>query len=407
MDISLDGAGEARLDEYFHGIGKLLGNSKARASFAVYAAGLFGDGERKSVEPIAARATADPDETDAMQQRLGNFLNESPWSDVEVRRHAARHALAAMTAAEPVSAWIVDDTGFLKQGTHSVGVKRQYTGSAGKIANCQVGVSLSLATPTQHVPIDFALYLPTDWTEDSARRREARIPDVIGFKTKPELALEMIRNAVAAGLPRGVVLSDESYGNSSAYRAGVRKLGLHYGVAVSASTKVFRLDDPSIADTAFDVRTYGVMMALKPKAFRRAIWREGTKESLSARFCVRRVIPAHDDGTPVAKRERVLLVIEWRDGEKWPAHFHFCVVPPMPNKQLFRLIKERWRTERAYEDLKGELGLDHFEGRRFPGWHHHVSVVLACYAFVVAERSRRFPPSARWSPADRPLALAA
>jgi SRSO17 transposase len=408
MEINLDTAGERRLDDYFDRIGEILRLSKARASFAVYAMGIFGDGERKSVEPIAARAAPHPNEVDAMHQRLLHFVNNSPWSDREVRRYATRYALGAMTEMQFVNSWIVDDTGFLKQGKHSVGVKRQYSGSAGKITNCQIGVSLSLATATEHVPVDFALYLPEEWANDVHRRREARIPDDVGFKTKPELALDLIRSAVADGLPRAPVLADEAYGNSSAFRAGLRALGLHYAVSVKANTKVCRLDDPSLTQHPIDLHAYAMAMAATPKAFRRVTWREGTKQSLSARFCTRRVIPAHDDGTSSNERERVLLVMEWRDGEKWPAHFHFCVVPQMAHSYLIRLIKERWRTERVYEDMKGELGLDHFEGRRFPGWHHHVSVVIACYAFIVAERSRRFPPSSsRPAPEDRQVALAA
>ncbi len=168
----------------------------------MYAMGLLGDGERKSVEPIAARACPDPARIDAVHQRLLHFTNAN-WSDAEVRRVAADHALAAMTEREPVVAWILDDTGFLKQGKHSVGVQRQYTGSAGKITNCQIGVSLAVATETEHLPIDFELYLPESWLDDPNRRSEARIPDSVRFKTKPELALDMVRRALDHGVPPG------------------------------------------------------------------------------------------------------------------------------------------------------------------------------------------------------------
>lgn len=196
MGTFMDAGGVQRLEEYFRRIGDILGEESRRSSFAVYAMGLLGDGERKSVEPIAARACPDPCKTDAMHQRLLHFAVDSRWSDREVRREAARYALSAMTRREPVEAWIVDDTGFLKQGKHSVGVQRQYTGSAGKITNCQIGVSLSIATRTEHVPIDFELYLPESWTNDSARRQEARIPEDVTFKTKPQLAVQMIGRAV-------------------------------------------------------------------------------------------------------------------------------------------------------------------------------------------------------------------
>ena len=200
MASFMDAGAEVRLNRYFERIGAVLGYKKRRESFAIYALGLFGDGERKSIEPIAARACADPQGTDAAHQRLLHFATDSPWSDRGVRREAARYALDAMTEREPVEAWIVDDTGFIKQGSHSVGVQRQYTGSAGKITNCQLGVSLSVTTRTEHLPIDFELYLPHCWADDPKRRVEARIPEDLLFKTKPSLALDMIRRACASGV---------------------------------------------------------------------------------------------------------------------------------------------------------------------------------------------------------------
>src|SRR5258706_7394082 len=177
MPTLMNAAAIERLKAFFLQIGRILGSSSRRESFATYALGIMGDGERKSTEPMASRACADPASADAAHQRLLHFVSNSPWSDRNVRRAGARYALDAMTTRGPVQTWIVDDTGFLKQGTHSVGVQRQYTGSAGKVANCQVGVSLTVATGDDHVPIDFELYLPHCWTDDAPRRREARIPD--------------------------------------------------------------------------------------------------------------------------------------------------------------------------------------------------------------------------------------
>jgi SRSO17 transposase len=205
--------------------------------------GLLGEGKRKSVEPIASRACPSPTQADAMHQRLLHFAANSQWSDREVRREAAQYALSAMTQREPVETWIVDDTGFLKQGKHSVGVQRQYTGSAGKITNCQIGVSLSITTRTEHVPIDFELYLPESWTNDTARRQEALIPDDVTFQTKPQLALQMIRRAVEDGVPKGVFLADSAYETSGEFRAQLRSLGLHYAVGVEPQTTVLLLDN--------------------------------------------------------------------------------------------------------------------------------------------------------------------
>ena len=389
----MNAAAVQRLESYFQRIGEVLGNESRRGSFALYAMGLLGDAERKSIEPIAARACPDPAKIEAVHQRLLHFAVDSKWSDRDVRREAAQYALEVMTQREPVEAWIVDDTGFLKQGTHSVGVQRQYTGSAGKITNCQVGVSLSIATRTEHLPIDFELYLPTSWANSPERRQEARLPPEVTFKTKPQLALEMIMRAMEQRVPPGVVLADTAYGSSSEFRQGIRALGLHYAVAVYSHTTVHLLDEEgNPRDEALSASELATRIH-QQGGFRRCTWRKGTREDLSARFALRRVIAA---GVPQREQEPLWLLIEWRDGEPEPANYFLISLPERrTKKQLIRLVMQRWRTERVYEDLKGELGLDHYEGRRFPGWHHHVSVVLCCYAFIIAERVRRFPPSAR------------
>src|SRR5262245_39748218 len=241
MDIE-DAAAETRPRTYFDQTGDVLGNDGRRASFAQYAAGLLGEADRKSMEAIATRHVPDPAKADAAHQRVQHFITDSRWDDHAVRLTATQYALAAMTQVASVWAWIIDDTGFLKKGRHSVGVQRQYTGTAGKITNCQVGVSLTLATPQDHVPADFELYLPTSWANDPKRRAEARVPDHVGFKTKPQLALDMLRRAVKADLPRGTVLADEAYGNSSEFRDGVRKLKLDFAAAINATTTVWVVD---------------------------------------------------------------------------------------------------------------------------------------------------------------------
>lgn len=395
MDEQLDEAAEDRLGEYFDRIGSILGHSKRRASFAMYAMGVLGDGARKSVEPIAARACGDPDETDAVHQRLLHFLTDSSWDDRPVRREAAREALGAMTARESIVSWVFDDTGFLKQGTHSVGVQRQYTGSAGKVTNCQIAVSLSITTATLHLPIDFELYLPRSWLDDPGRRAEARIPSDVVFKTKPELAIDMLERAVEDGWPRGVILGDAAYGDVIDFRSKVRELCFDYIFGVSSTAKVWRLGR--------DGCTYGPKVALGELGaharFRRVTWRDGTKKRLTARFAFERVVPSYEDSDVEAKhREDLWLIMEWRDDENDRVRYHFSSLPKdMTKKRLVRLLKERYRTEQVYRELKSELGLDHFEGRKFSGWHHHVTVTLACYAFVVAERARAFFPSAGWA----------
>jgi SRSO17 transposase len=393
----IEGDAAERLTSYFGEIGEQLGNDSRRQSFATYAMGVLGEGERKSVEPIAARACADPAKADAAHQSLLHFVANARWSDEAVRRVAATHAVDAITEHGDVEAWIVDDTGMLKQGKHSVGVHRQYTGSAGKITNCQIAVTLSVATAESHAPIDVELYIPRAWTDDAERRRAVGVPGALEFKTKPQLALEMMRRAVEAKIPQGILLADSAYGTSGAFRDGIRELGLHFAVGVDPQTSVWLLDSAGTrSEGAASVRD--VASALDELGeFRRCTWRQGTKADLSARFAARRVVPAYDDPSRAAdQREELWLLVEWRDGEAEPANYFLSSLPKRwTKKQLIRIVMQRWRTERIYEDLKGELGFDHYEGRSFRGWHHHVTVVLCCYAFVVAERARLFPPSAR------------
>jgi SRSO17 transposase len=397
MAYELDVDGERRLEQYFDRVGEQLGGGHQRASFAMYAMGLLSEAERKSIEPIAARAAADPVHAHALHQRLQHFIANTSWSDHEVRLLAARYAIAALKKHEGVVAWVIDDTGFLKQGKCSVGVQRQYTGSAGKTANCQVGVSLCLTTPTQHLPIDFALFLPESWIDDAERRRRAKIPEPTTFQTKHELALGMIEQAALDKLPGTIVLADSFYGHSRPFRDAVHLLGFDYGLAVYASDTMWVVGPDG--DRCGELRTAKTIAKdLGLEAFRRCTWRQGTQQELSSRFALRRVkVPCEKGLEP---RDEWLLM-EWPEGEPEPKNFFLTTLPRrMSKKQIVRLIKERYRTEQAYEELKGELGLDHFEGRSFPGWHHHVSVVLCAYAFLVAERARAFPPSERQSRAD-------
>ena len=407
MTFAMNEAGIGRVADFFAKIGTHLPVPGQRASFATYAFGILGDGDRKSVEPIAARASAEPDATCRMHDRLSHFVRQSPWQDRAVRREAATYVVGALAEREPVHDWIIDDTGFLKQGKHSPGVQRQYTGSAGKIANCQIGVSLCVATATEQVPIDFELYLPKSWTDDPERRRRARIPESITFKTKIDLALDMITRAVEDKVPGQNVLADAFYGRSSVFRNTVRLFGLDYAVAVDAATRVWLLNARERRrGDALGAKEVGLQAGLG--AFRRITWRNGTKQKLASRFLFRRVKPAQDDGTEPARHEPLWLVLEWPEGEPKPTKFFLTTLRRrMSKKQIVRTIKERWKVERTYQELKGELGLDHFEGRSFIGWHHHVSVVLCCYAFVVAERVRHFSPSAGGSRRTGSVALAA
>jgi SRSO17 transposase len=393
---------EERAEAFLARIGRHLRDVRKRASFALYFFGLLGDGERKSAEPIAARACGDPQRARATHEQLLHFLGRSRWDDRAVRREAVRYALEAMPSSEPATVWIVDDTGFLKQGSHSVGVQRQYTGSAGKTANCQIGVSLAVATQTHQLPLDFELYLPRSWTDDPARCQQARVPQDVTFKTKIDLALGMIARAAENGIPGDTVLADAAFGEACDFRDTLRVLGFDYAVAVSSKTHVqLEPGEPLL-------RVDQIAKQVGPRAFRLLSWREGTRKTLRSRFAFRRVRAVQNDGVPLEQREPVWLLMEWPEGEERPSQYYLTTLPRrMSKKQIVRTLKERWRTERMYEDLKGEFGLDHFEGRSYPGWHHHVSVVLCSYAFAVAERARHFPPTARRSSSSPTLVVAA
>jgi SRSO17 transposase len=394
-------AGE-RLDVYLEGLGRTLRDKRQRASFALYALGLLSDGERKSLEPIAARACGDPGRTHAVHEQLIHFLAASPWQDEPVRQYAAMHAVRAMQTQGPIRTWVIDDTGFIKQGKHSPGVQRQYTGSAGKTTNCQIGVSLVLATEHAHVASDFRLYLPESWAEDRDRCRRAHIPDDVGYAPKWVLALGMIESALQAGLPKGVVLADADYGTKTVFRDTLSALGLEYAVGVQGVGKLRVVKTDGAMSERMTIVEVGLSLQRK---LRTVTWREGTKATLRSRFARVRVVVDRDDGQP---RDAEWLLVEWPQGEPAPTKFVLSTLPAnISCKEMVRTVKSRWRIERSYEDLKGELGLDHYEGRSFVGWHHHISVVLACYAFLVAEHVRSFPPSARGKARNRSLGHAA
>jgi len=382
---------EKRLEKYLIEIGEILKYPKRKAAFATYIIGLFSMAERKTAESLAAMSVPDPTRTDAEHQRLLHVIGQSKWSDRPVRRHAASTALDAMTSKEDVESWILDDTGWVKKGNHSVGVQRQYTGTSGKVDNCQLGVSLVAATRHWQVPLDFELYLPESWTDDKERRQRAKIPDDVEFQTKTELGLAMIDKAIEDGMPLPrIVLADSFYGRSGPLRSAIRQRRLHYGVGVRKNLQVRRLDANGIRRGP---TTSADAIARKVK-FRRVTWVDGSQEKLWGKFACVRVIPQGDlDEDENAKP--VWLVIEKTCDCKTPYKFHLSSMPKTTTrKELVRLIQQRWRTERVYQDLKQEFGMDHYQGRSFVGWHHHVTAAMVCHAFTVAEQTRLFPPRA-------------
>lgn len=375
-----------------------------------YCKGLLLPGERKSIEPMAARL--DPSNIQPMRQSLHHLVAKAPWSDKVLLEQVRGYVLPAMQKHGQVAAWIVDDTGFPKKGKHSVGVTRQYCGQVGKQENCRVAVSLSVATWSASLPVAYRLYLPKEWAEDAGRRKKTEVPEEVEFQTKPEIALDQIRAAVAANLHGGVVLADAAYGINTDFREELTKLGLQYAVGVQSSMTVWEPGKqplpaksrgkmgrpPRLLQRTADHQPVSVKqlaMSLPSTAFREIAWREGTDRKLRSRFAAVRIRPAHRDYWKTEPHAEEWLLIEWPRGDAEPAKYWISTLPANTSlKALIKMAKHRWIIERDYEELKQELGLGHFEGRNWRGFHHHATLCIAAYGFLVAERNR-FSPSAR------------
>ena len=408
--LSAQGPQEKRFAAYIEGLATAAGHEDRHGPLKNYCKGLLLPGERKSIEPIAARL--DPDSVQPMRQSLHHLVAKAPWSDEAVLRQVRDRVLPAMQKHGPVVAWIVDDTGFPKKGRHSVGVARQYCGQVGKQDNCRVAVSLSAATWGSSLPISYRLYLPKEWAEDSERRDKTEVPQEIEFQTKPEIALDQIKAAVAARVPGEVVLADAAYGINTEFRDEVTKLGLQYAMGVQSSMTVWEPRKqplpakprgrtgrpPRLLQRSADHQPVSVKqlaMSLPSSAFREITWRETGERKLRSRFASVRVRPAHRDYWKAEPHAEEWLLIEWPRGDAEPAKYWISTLPANTSlKALVKMAKHRWIIERDYEELKQELGLGHFEGRNWRGFHHHATLCIAAYGFLVAERNR-FSPSAR------------
>lgn len=405
-----DGDSEARFSAYIEHLSGCLCHADRVAPLRSYCTGLLLPGDRKSVEPMAARLS--PERTSAEHQSLLHFVGQSSWDEKALLRAVRAAVLPVMTERQPIEAWIVDDTAFPKKGRHSVGVARQYCGQLGKQDNCQVAVSLSLASSEASLPVAWQLYLPEAWAADGARRQKAKVPERIGFQTKPEIALGQIEAAQAEGLAEGVVLADAGYGNSSAFRDGLAELGLAFVVGVSETATVWPQGMMPVVPTgrghgrrpkrlrrggdAAPVEQVAALTRSRPaEAWREVSWREGSAEALTSRFAALRIRPAQGDHRRSEPRPEHWLLAEWPRDEAEPSKFWFSNLPAdTPIEQLVRLAKLRWLIERDYLELKQELGLGHYEGRGWPGFHHHGALCIAAYGFLVAEKAA-IPPSAK------------
>ena len=404
------GPQQERLAAYLDGLAQAAGHADRHTPLKSYCTALLLPGERKSVEPMAARVA--PDNVRRTHQSLHHLVADAPWSDENLLRQVRSYALPAMKKQGPVVAWVVDDTGFVKKGTHSVGVTRQYCGQIGKQENCRVAVSLSVATWHASLPIAWRLYLPESWANDAERRRKAKVPEEIQFQTKPRIALEQIGEALEKEVPGGVVLADAGYGVDTKFRDGLSELGLEYVVGVQASISVWKPGQQPLPAKQWKgqgrpprslrrdknhqpVSAKQLALALPASAWKNVTWREGRKKKLKSRFAAQRLRPAHRDYERAEPYPEQWLLIEWPREESEPTRYWLSnLTAKTKRNDLVKLAKHRWIIERDYEELKQELGLGHYEGRGWRGFHHHATLCTAAYGFLVAERSRS-PPSAR------------
>ena len=400
---------EERFPAYVDALASVIGHADREKPLGDYCRGLLTNCERKSVEPLAA-ITA-PHRTAAQHQSLLHFVGNGGWSDEQVLAKVGELVLPALERKGPIEAWIVDDTGFPKKGAHSVGVAHQYCGQRGKQENCQVAVSLSLANASASLPVAYRLYLPQAWAADAERRAKTHVPQEVEFKTKPEIALAQIRAALACALPRGVVLMDAGYGVNSAFRAEISGLGLQYVAGVLSSTSVWppgveplppKPCTPGLGRPTKRLRrdeehrpiaVRDLALGLPKNAWRTLTWREGTNAKLRSRFARLRVRPAHLDYQRSQPWPEEWLLIEWPSGEKEPTKYWLSTLPATIGfAAMICKAKMRWRIERDYQELKQEVGLGHFEGRSWRGFHHHATLCIAAYGFLISERLT-IPPS--------------
>jgi SRSO17 transposase len=384
-----------RLVEFVGEMAAELPHVRQRENALVYVRGLIEHGGRKSLQPTLFRLGEDGARYESLQQ----FLADSPWDSTVLVRACAERVAPELG----VEAWVIDDTGIPKDGKHSPGVKRQYSGTLGKIGNCQIAVSVHAAGERGTQPLNWALYLPQEWCEDAERRRKAKVPDAVVFQTKPQLAAELVERAASWEIPRAPVLGDEAYGKNTELRNRLDDADIEYVLSINADAVVY---DP---DTIFSVpqRRPGsrgpapsalvadreprqlaeLAAALEDSDFQTLVYRTRGGERLSSRFAIVRVIAAHpvDRGRRAPREE--WLIIEWPADHDTPSDYWISNLPSdVPPQRLARLARRRWTIELDYRQLKGELGLDHYEGRSYPGFDHHCALVTCAHAFLTLER---------------------
>jgi SRSO17 transposase len=384
-----------RLCAFVDGVVRPLPHVRQRENALVYVRGLIEHGGRKSLQPTLFRLGEDAARYESVQQ----FLADSPWDPAVLVRACAERVAPEIG----VVAWVVDDTGIAKDGKHSPGVKRQYSGTLGKIGNCQITVSLHAVGERGTQPLGWRLYLPQEWCDDLERRRQAKIPESVVFETKSQLAGWLVEQSVGWEIPAAPILADCAYGDDSALRTRLHALEREYVLAVSAQISVYG------PETTFAVPerngTVGRRRSVarpdrKPESVRalaerlpRRAWKmlpcrtTPAGEHVSSRFAFVRVVATHPVRTNCLPPRWEWLIIEWPAGANAPSDYWLSNLPEGENRErLARLARLRWTIELDYRQLKGELGLDHYEGRSYAGFHHHCALVTCAHAFLTLER---------------------
>lgn len=395
-------------DAYVKALTEVIGHADRAEPLRDYCTGLMMPVPRKSVEPLAALTA--PSWVSAKHQSLLHFVGQAPWSDEALMGRVRDWVLPRMIErGGPITAWIIDDTGFPKKGNHSVGVARQYCGQLGKRDNCQVAVSLSIANEGASLPIAWQLYLPEIWLDDPERRQKAKIPDEIVFQTKPQIAIDQIRAALAAQTPMGIVLADAGYGADGGFRRELTDLGLVYSVGVQPTVSVWRPGEGPLPPKTWSgkgrppklvqrsknhqpLSAKALAQGLPAGGWKTVTWREGSNAELASRFAAVRLRVASRDYNLTQPRPEEWLLVEWPEGDNEPLKYWLSTLPETTTlHDLVAATKMRWRIERDYRDLKQELGLGHYEGRGWRGFHHHASLCIAAYGFLLSERERISP----------------
>jgi len=402
-------SGISALAEFLEPLTGGLGRSERRVGALRYVQGLLIAGDRKSIEPMASRLGVDP-------QSLQQFVADSPWDDGHLWSEIRSTVIPAFGR---IDSWIVDETGWLKQGKDSVGVSHQYCGAVGKQANCQVCVEIAVSDSEIAAPAAGKLYLPERWCQDKLRLKQSGVPETVRFKTKPQIALELIGQMLADGVERAPVLGDAAYGDGSEFRKGLRDYGMEYFLQISPAGHLAWTQSPRLIlkqkrhhvapqepspQTLLDIASEFVTDSWKPMQ-----WKAADGATRKTRIAWRRIFLAHGLRQGKAEIEEAWLVVDWPEGDASPYHCYLANLEDSPNAtKCLRLSRSRWHIEQYFQRGKSDLGLDHYEGRGWRGFHHHLVLSALAYLYILAHHQRgkkNFWPDVGVGPATNPAVL--